>query len=94
MADEPDVGAKLLVGMVKTYTDEKEADSENSTLNIGDIRSFIKEVDKDWWEDDDTMRKTLDQLGAGADQDGPNTYYARFRDLAPATLDKIRDIAD
>lgn len=85
MADEPDVGAKLLTGMIKTYNKQE----DNSPVKIGDIRSYIDEVDKDWWEDDDTMRIVLSQLG-----DGPGSEYQKFQDLAPATLDKIWKISD
>jgi uncharacterized protein YunC (DUF1805 family) len=85
MADEPDVGAKLLVGMVKTYNKQE----DKPAVEIGDIRKYIDQVDKDWWEDDDTMKLVLKGLG-----DGPDSDYAKFQKLAPQTLDKIWKIAD
>lgn len=85
MADEPDVGAKILVGMVKTYNKQE----DKPPVEIGDIRKYIDQVDNDWWEDDDTMKLVLKGLG-----DGPDSDYAKFQKLAPATLDKIWKIAD
>lgn len=85
MADEPDVGAKLLVGMVKQYNKQE----ASSPVTIDNIRTYIDQVDKDWWEDDDTMKLVLKGLG-----DGPDSEYAKFQKLAPATLDKVWKIAD
>ena len=85
MADEPDVGGKLLVGMIKNYNKQ----DQGSVVSIGDIRKYIDQVDSDWTEDDDTMRAALKGLG-----DGPGSDYAKFRELAPATLDKIWKVAD
>jgi hypothetical protein len=85
MADEPKVGAKILGGMIRTYN----ANQENSIVKIDNIRKYIDEVDKDWWEDDDTMKLVINELG-----DGPGSEYEKFQKLAPATLDRIRKIAD
>jgi len=85
MADQPDVGAKLLTGMIKTYNKQE----EKSPVSIGDIRKYIDQVDKDWWEDDDTMRVVISNLG-----DGPGSDYQKFQQLAPATLDKIWKISE
>jgi hypothetical protein len=85
MADEPDVGAKILVGMVKTYNKQE----DKPVVQIDDIRKYIDQVDNDWWEDDDTMKLVLKGLG-----DGTDSEYAKFQKLAPQTLDKIWKIAD
>lgn len=84
MADNPDAAAKLLVAMIKSYNRE-----QNGIVSLADINNFVDEIDKDWWEDDDTMKKVIKMLG-----DGPDSDYARFRSLAPATLDKIYSISD
>ncbi|GIW21605.1 MAG: hypothetical protein KatS3mg068_0612 [Candidatus Sericytochromatia bacterium] len=85
MADEPKVGAKILGGMIRTYN----KDQENSPVKIENIRKYIDQVDNDWWEDDDTMKLVINELG-----DGPGSEYEKFQKLAPATLDRIRQIAD
>lgn len=84
MADEPKVGAKILGGMIRSYN----TDQESGPVKIENIRKYIDQVDKDWWEDDDTMKAVINELG-----DGPGSEYEKFQKLAPATLDKIRDIA-
>ncbi|MFN4150457.1 MAG: hypothetical protein ACK4IX_05910, partial [Candidatus Sericytochromatia bacterium] len=85
MADNPEAGGKILVGMIKTYNTQEK---DTSTISLGDIRKYINQVDKDWWDDTKTMKVVLNGLG-----DGPSSEYAKFQKLAPATLDEIRIIS-
>ena len=59
MADEPDVAAKLLAGMLRTLHKESASDP----VSITDINKFIDQVDKDLSEDDDTIRNVMQMVG-------------------------------
>jgi len=89
MADKPDVGAKILVGMIKTYNKQEEVKEETKLLSLSDISKYVDDVDKDWFDDDDVMRIVLSQLG-----DGPGSEYAKFNEHSPATLGKMWKISD
>ncbi len=84
MADNVDVAVKLLHGMIKTYIQD-----QKGPVSLEDINKFISEIDDDWNDDDDVMTKVIRQLG-----DGPDSEYAKFKVLAPSTLDKMWKIAD
>lgn len=88
MADEPDVAAKLLTSMIKSYSA-----NPNGSVKIDDIRKYIDQINKNSSifhnHNKDAMKAVISTLGDGADSD-----YAKFQKLAPSTLDKIRDIAE
>lgn len=92
MADEPKVAAKLLKSMITTYNRES-AEGKAPTVKIEDIRKYIDQIDKNGSifqsRNQETMKAVMSQLG-----DGPDSEYAKFQKIAPATLDKIRTIAD
>lgn len=55
-------------------------------------KKFIDQSSKSDWDAENnvkTMKTVLGSLGDGKDSD-----YAKFQTLSPATLDKIRDIAN
>jgi hypothetical protein len=83
MADNEDAAVKLLMAMIRSYN----ADQKGS-VSLADINKFIDQVDNDWWSDDNVMRKLLKELS-----DGPDSDYAKFKALAPATIDKIWKIS-
>ncbi|MFN8576639.1 MAG: hypothetical protein U0354_07265 [Candidatus Sericytochromatia bacterium] len=83
MANQPKVASKMLLAMIN------ENIKDPNSVSLADINKFIDEIDKDWTEDDDVMKLVLSQMG-----DGPDSIYAKFQKLAPATLDKIRHIAE
>ncbi len=95
MADEPDVAAKILSAMIRTYSQENSSTEgkQNPTVKIDDIRKYIDQIDKNNSifnnNNKDAMKSVVSQLG-----DGPGSEYAKFQHLAPATLDKIRVIAE
>lgn len=92
MSDEPEVASKMLMAMIRTYNKEA-SNKDNTTVKIDDIRKFIDQINKNNGvfsnNNKDTMKSVLSQLG-----DGPDSEYAKFKALAPATLDKIRIIAE
>lgn len=83
MADEPKVGAKMLLAMIRSYN------KDQTSVSYSDISKFVDQIDKDWTEDDDVMKIVLRELG-----DGPDSEYAKFQALAPSVLDRIRHIAE
>jgi len=89
MADKPDVGAKILVSMIKTFNKQEEVKPETKSLELSHITKYVDDVDKDWFDDDDVMRIVLSQLG-----DGPGSEYAKFNEHSPATLGKMWKISD
>lgn len=97
MADEPKVASKLLMAMIKSYNNENSGatpkESQNSTIKIDEIRKYIEQINKNNTvfnnNHRDTMKSVVSQLG-----DGPDSEYAKFQKLAPATLDRIRVIAE
>lgn len=82
MADNPDVAEKMLMAMIRSYTNDPQS------VTTQDINNFINEIDKDWTKDDDIMKNIIENLG-----DGPNSLYAKLQALSPATIDNIRRIA-
>jgi hypothetical protein len=84
MADNQDAAVKLLLAMIREYNRD-----QKGTVSLDNINTFIDQVDKDWWDDDDIMKKVLREL-----KDGPESDYARFKALAPQTMDKIWKISD
>jgi hypothetical protein len=84
MANDPKAAAKILTAMIKTYNN-----NQNEPVTLKNIEKFIKQVDKDWFKDDNVMRLVLKSLGNGS-----NSELEKFKKLAPATLDSIRKIAD
>lgn len=79
MTDNPEAATNLLFAMIKSYNSDP-----NGPVSLVDINKFIDQVDKDWWDDDEVMKRLLRKLS-----DGPESEYAKFKALAPATLDKI-----
>ena len=79
MSDDIKVSSKMLGAMIKTYNQ----DPKNTTVSLKDINKFIDEIGKDR-DRDEVMKRLIDELG-----DGPSSQYQKFKELAPATLDKM-----
>ena len=79
MSDDTDVSSKMLAAMIRTYNKEP----NGSNLKLADITKFIEQISHDR-DKDEVMKKLISQLG-----DGPDSDYAKFKALAPATMDKI-----
>ena len=79
MSDDIKVSAKMLGAMIRTYNQ----DPKNTTVSLKDINKFVDEVGKDR-DKDEVMKRLIEELG-----DGPGSQYAKFKELAPATLDKM-----
>ncbi|MBC7475128.1 MAG: hypothetical protein H7263_12610, partial [Candidatus Sericytochromatia bacterium] len=88
MSDEPEVGAKLLVAMIKNSTQ-----GSGSSVSVDAIKKYIEQVDKNHSifqsHNKDTMKSVISQLG-----DGPDSDYAKFQKLAPSTLDRMGRMAE
>ncbi len=78
MSDDTDVSSKMLTAMIKSYDQNPQ-----SGLTLSDINKFLDQVSHDR-DKSDVMKKLIAQLG-----DGPDSEYAKFKALAPATMDKI-----
>ncbi|MBC7475518.1 MAG: hypothetical protein H7263_14610 [Candidatus Sericytochromatia bacterium] len=78
MSDDTNVSSKMLTAMIKTYDQNPQ-----SGLTLSDINKFLDQVSHDR-DKSDVMKKLIAQLG-----DGPDSEYAKFKALAPATMDKI-----
>lgn len=101
MADEPKVASKLLMAMIKSYNTENSGSTpkeivegrKNSSVKIDDIRKYIEQINKNnslfGNNNKEAMKDVVSQLG-----DGPESEYSKFQKLAPATLDRIRIIAE
>lgn len=84
MTNEPSVASRMLSAMIREFNKEGQ-----SYISVHDINKFIDEIKKDWFDDDQVMKQVLSELG-----DGPNSEYAKFSNASPATLHKIRLIAE
>lgn len=67
MTDEPRVAAKMLTSMIREFN------KGQSNISINDIKNFVNEIEKDWFDDWDVMERVLKELG-----DGANSEYAKF----------------
>jgi hypothetical protein len=78
LADSPDVAEKALTASIKTFLSDPKG-----SISKDDINTLIDQISKDR-DAERIMKKVLSLLG-----DGPGSDYAKFKEISPATLDKM-----
>lgn len=78
LADNPDVAEKALMASIRTYINDPKG-----SISKEDLNRLIDQIEKDR-DSEKIMKKVINLLG-----DGSGSEYAKFKELSPATLDKM-----
>lgn len=78
LADNPDVAEKALMASIRTYINDPKG-----SISKEDLNRLIDQIEKDR-DSEKIMKRVINLLG-----DGSGSEYAKFKELSPATLDKM-----